>query len=341
MILKIFFPVFLYFGFIAVIYAGSFKVSYRSGLQKLNSRDYAAALSKFKEAYDYAELSTEEVKVLLIIANVYFKQKKYKDAKNWVAKILDIPDLKLESKVITYRSMISYSKCLKRYADALDDVRMALRIVNNDKDKAFFFIERAKIFEVQKKYSRAVDALRDCIEICESGSLQWQAAQQRLIIVLFKQKKYKEVLELLPELQLDKWQTFSRQLVYYYAGLCGTRQGDYKLAASWFERMPDKGRSWLVYSKNVQLGACWKKMTKYENAYKCFEIIYKNKKLQKYYRANGLWMMADLCYLQKKYKDSKLLCERLKKFPKASKNQIKRANSLIKKANQHIERIKK
>ena len=67
----------------------------------------------------------------------------------------------------------------------------------------------------------------------------------------------------------------------------------------------------------------------YEKAYKCFELIYKNTKLQNYYRADALWMMADLRYLQKNYKASKLLCEKLKKFPRASKSQIERANSLL------------
>ncbi|MCK4982986.1 MAG: hypothetical protein KAS17_08695, partial [Victivallaceae bacterium] len=292
-------------------------------------RNYETALSKFKGAYNRAELSQEEVKVLLIIADVYSRQKKYKDAKNWATRILDIPDLKLKSKVTAYQRLINYSVKLKRYDDALDDVRMALKRVSAKKDKAFFLIERAKIFEAQKKYPKAIEALRDCIEIYESGSTQWQAAQQRFIIILFKQKKYKEILKLLPKLHLDEWQVSSRQLVCYYAGLCAARQENYKLAASWFERMPDKGRSWLVYSKNSQLGNCWKKMRKYEKAYKCFEIIYENTKLQSYYRADGLWMMADLRYLQKNYKASKLLCEKLKKFPKASANQIKRADRLL------------
>jgi tetratricopeptide (TPR) repeat protein len=326
---KIFFPVFLCFGFIAVIHAGNFNTFYRTGLRKLRARDYDVALSKFKEAYDSAELSHEEVKILLIIADVCYRQKKYKEAKTWVARILDIPDLKLKAKITTYRRLISYSVKLKRYDDALDEVRRAMRSVSDNKDKAVFLIERSKIFEVQKKYPRAVESLLDCIEICKSGSPQWQSAQLRFVIVLYRQKKYKEILKLIPELQLDEWSTSSQQLVYYYAGLCAYRERDYKLAASWFERIPDNGRSWLVYSKNSQLGNCWKKMRKYEKAYICFEVIYKNNKLQSYYRANGLWLMADLRYLQKNYKASKLLCEKLKKFPKASKSQIKRADRLL------------
>lgn len=326
---KIFFPALLCFGFIAAIHAGNFNALYRDGLRKLRARDYKMALSKFKEAYSSAELSREEVKILLIIADVYSRQKKYKDAKNWLRRILDIPDLKLKDKHRTYRRMISYSVRLKRYDDALDDVRVVMRSVRDNKDKAVFLIERAKIFEAQKKYLRAIETLRDCIEICESASPQWQAAQLRFVIVLFRQKKYKDILKLIPELRLDEWQAYSRQLIYYYAGLCADRKGDHKLAASWFERLPDKGRSWLVYSKNIHLGNCWKKMLLYEKAYKCFEIIYKNNKLQSYYRANGLWLMADLRYVQKNYKASKLLCEKLKKYPKASGNQVKRANRLL------------
>jgi tetratricopeptide (TPR) repeat protein len=331
---KIFFPVFLCFGFIAAIHAGNFKTLYRNGLRELNARNYETALSKFKEAYNCAELSQEEVKVLLIIADVYSRQKKYKDAKNWARRILDIPDLKLKAKVSAYQRLISYSVNLKRYDDALDDVRMVLRSINDNKNKAFFLIERAKIFEAQKKYPEAGEALRDCIEICKKGSMQWQAAQRRFVVILYLQKKDKELLELLPTLQLDEWQAFSRQIVCYYGGLCAYRQIDYKLAASWFEQISDKGKSWLVYSKNKHLGVCWQRMHNYEKAYKCFETIYKNTKLQNYYRANALYIMATIRYQQKKYDDVKKLCEKLKEFPKASKRNIKQAEHLL-------ERIKK
>jgi tetratricopeptide (TPR) repeat protein len=331
---KIFFLVFLCCGIIATAQKENFNSFYRSGLRKLNTYNYAGALVDFKKAYSKAELSHEEVKILLIISDVYYRQKKYKDAKNWTMRILDIPDLKLKSKISTYRRLINYSLRLKLYDDALDYVKMALRTVDKDQDKAIFIIERAKIYEAQKKYTEAVVALRECIEICENGLPQWQKAQQKLIAVLFKQKKYKQILALIPELGIEEWEDSSRQLINYYAGLCAMRQKKYKLATSWLERIPDKGRSWFIYSKNSQLGSCWKQLREYEKAYKCFEIIYKKTKLQDYYRVNGLYMMADMRYLQKKYQDAKNLCEKVKKSPNASKIQIKRAEKLL-------ERIKK
>jgi hypothetical protein len=95
--------------------------------------------------------------------------------------------------------------------------------------------------------------------------------------------------------------------------------------------MPDDGPSWMIYSKNSQLGNCWIKLNDYVKAYKCFEIIYKNTSLRDYYRANGLLLMTETLWLQKKYKDAAELCEKINKFPGASKNQIKRAESLLKK----------
>jgi len=327
---KVFFPVFLCFGIITAIQAGNFNSLYRVGLRKLSARDYDGALAQFKSAYSCAELSQEEIKILLIIADVYSRKKKYKDARNWAIRVLDIPDLKLKSKISTYRRLISYSIYLKRYDDALDDVRTALRNVSSNNDKVVFLIERARIFELQKKYQQAGETLQECIKICEVNSRQWQSVQQKFIAVLFKQKKYQQILTLVNELEMDKWQAYTKHYIYYYAGLCAMRQKKCKLATSWFERMPDSGRSWLVYSKNSQLGSCWRKLKEYDKAYKCFEVIYKNSKLQNYYRANGLYMMADMRYLQKKYNDSKVLCEKLKKFPEVSEKQIKRANRLLK-----------
>lgn len=326
---KIFLPVFLCFGIIAAVQAGNFNSIYRTGLRKLHARDYDAALSNFKKAFSSAELSHEEIKVLFAIANVYSRQKKYKDAKNWVIRILDIPDLKLKDKISTYRRMVSYSILRKRYDDALEDIRIALKTVDSNKDKAVFLIDRARVFELQKDYPGCVETLRECIKVCERVSSQWQRAQQRLIAIFYKQKKYEQILKLIPELEMDEWEMSSRQIVYYYAGLSAMRQKKYELAASWFMKMSNKGHSWLFYSKNSQLGNCWKKLRKYEKAYTCFELINKNTKLQSYYRANSLWMMADIRYSQKKYRDAKKLCEELKKIPNVSKTQIKQADRIL------------
>jgi len=326
---KIFFPVLLCFGIITALQAGDFSNFYRTGLRKLNSRDYDGALIEFKKAFNKAELSKEEIRVLLIISDVYYRQKKYKDAKNWALRILDLPDLKLKDKINAYRRLINYSIKLKRYDDALDDVRTALRLVSDNKDKATLFLDRARIFEAEKKYTEALEALRDCAKISESISKQWQVAQQRVIVILYRQKKDQEILKLLPDLQVDEWNTSSKQIVCYYAGLSAMRMENYKIAINWFERMSDKGHAWLVYSKNNKLGNSWKKLREYEKAYKCFEAITKNDKLQNYYQGNALYLMAEVRYLQKKYKDSKLLCEELKKSPKVSKRQIKRANRLL------------
>jgi tetratricopeptide (TPR) repeat protein len=326
---KIFLPVFLCFGIITAIQAGNFNSLYRTGLRKLNARDYEAALNDFKKAFNSAELSQDEVKILFAIADVYARQKKYKAAKNWIMRILDIPDSKLNDKISVYHRMAAYSISLKRYDDALDDIKTALKIVKENKDKVFFLMERAGIFELQKDYQGAVDTLQECIKICERASLPRQRAQQRLIVVLYEQKKYAQILKLMPELQTAKWEASSQEIVYYYAGLSAMQQKKYEQAVSWFEHISDDGHSWLVYSKNSQLGNCWKNLLKYEKAYTCFEIIYKNVKLQNYYRAKGLEMMAEMCYLQKKYKDAKKLCEELKKFPGASKIQLKQADMLL------------
>ena len=84
---KIFLPVFLCFGIIGAVHAGNFNGLYRTGLRKLRTRDYDATLNNFKKAFKSAELSKEEVKVLFAIADVYCRQKKYKDAKNWAISI--------------------------------------------------------------------------------------------------------------------------------------------------------------------------------------------------------------------------------------------------------------
>ena len=91
----------------------------------------------------------------------------------------------------------------------------------------------------------------------------------------------------------------SQRMIYYYAGLSTFKEKDYVLAISFFERMPDKGPKWLFYSKNSKLGSLWKQLVKYEKAYQCFELIYKDKKLANSYRASSLWEMANLRYLQK------------------------------------------
>lgn len=326
---KIFLSIFLCFGVITLIYAAKFRVLYKAGQQRMRARDYKAALSKFQAAFDCAELSHEEVTILFAIAELLAKQKKYKDARNWIKRVLDIPDLKHKNKIKAYLCLINYSISLKRYDDALNEVNTALSNLDNDKDKAAFFSIHVKIFEVQKKYPEALEAVQDYIVICKAGSPQWQNAQRRLVAILFKQKKYKQLLELIAEFKVDEWEASSRRFVCYYAGLCAFRLRRYKLAASWFARMPDKGPAWLVYSKNSQLGTCWKKLNEYEKAYRCFELIYTNSKLQNYYRADSLWIMADLRYLQKKYRESRVLCEKLKKFPKVSKSQIERADRLI------------
>ncbi|MBU8901573.1 MAG: tetratricopeptide repeat protein [Victivallales bacterium] len=326
---KIFFQIFFCFGIIVAIQAGDFKRLYRTGLRQLNSHDFDGALVSFKKALAKAELSDEEVTILFAIANVYSRQKKYKAAQNWLIRILDIPDLKPKDKISIYQRRLSYSIARKRYDDALDDIRTALKSVNNNEDKIYFLLKRANVFELQKDYSKASETLQDCIKICKSGSPQWQKVQQQLISALFKQKKYAKILALVHEMEIFEWETRARQLVAYHAGLSAMKLGKYKLAISWFKRMPDEGQAWLIYSKNIQLGNSWKKLNEYEKAYKYFEIIHKNTKLQNYYRANGLWMMADIRYLQKRFPDAKNLCEKLKKFPKASKNQMKRADRLI------------
>ena len=326
---KILFPVFLCFGIIIAVYAGKFDALYRAGLRQVTAHNYDAALVKFKAALDCAELSQEEVKILFTIANVYSRQKKYKDAKNWLQRIFDIPDLQHKDKVKAYLRLINCSISLKRYDDALEDTDMVLRNMETAEDKAAFLEQRARIFELQENYPKAVEVLQNCIKTCKKGSYKWQTAQRQLMAILYKQKAYKRILELVAQFKLDEWEISTRRVVCYYAGLCASRQGNYSLAVTWFEQMPDNGPAWQVYSKNSQLGDCWKRLGKYDKAYKCFELIYKNTELHDYYRANSLWMMADLRYLQKKYQDSGKLCEKLIAFPKASKSLVERAKSLI------------
>jgi len=327
---KIFLPVFLCFMAVtAAQAAGNFNTFYRTGLRKLNQRNYDAALSDFKKAYNCAGLSREEVKILFAIANVYARQKNYKDAKNWVTRILDIPDLKLEDKILTYRRMVNYSIERKHYDDALDDIRTALKIVRDNNDKAVFLMERAKVFELQKNYQEAVRTLRECIKISERSSTQWQNAQQQLIVVLYRQTKYEEILQLVPKLQTAEWKTSQKDIIYYHAGLSAMRLKKYKQAINWFTNISDGGYPWLIYSRNSSLGSCWNSLHKYEKAYACFEAVYKNTRLQNYHRARSLIMMAEIRYAQKKYEDAQKLCGELKKFPKASKIQIKQADRLL------------
>lgn len=329
---KIFLPVFLCLAFItAAGPAGDFNVLYRSGLRKLNERNYDAALSEFKKAYSKAELSQEEIRILFAIADVYSRQKKYKDAKNWVLRVLDIPDLKLKDKIATYKRMINYSIAREHYDDALDEIRIALKFVKENKDKVSFLMERAKISERQKDYEDAIQTFQECAKISERSSPQWQSVQQRFVALLYRQKKYEDILKLMPGLQTAEWKTSSRDIIYYHAGLSAMRLKKYEQAIELFKNISDDGHSWLLYPKNSYLGGCWINLRQYEKAYACFESIYKNTKLQNYYRAKGLEMMAEVRYTQKRYEDAKKLCEELKEFPQASNTQIKQANILLRK----------
>ncbi|MDD5697799.1 MAG: tetratricopeptide repeat protein [Victivallaceae bacterium] len=326
---KIFLSVGLVFGFIMAAGAGDFNALYRTGLRKLQAGDYAGALTAFKAAFGHTELSGEEVRVLTAIADVYARQKQYREAENWLRRVLDLPDLKRDDKVKTYLRLIDYAIFLGHYEDALGDADTALNRLADKADKAVFLRQRARIFELKQDYPKAVQALQECIKKCEPGSAAWQEAEQHFITVLFKQKRYEQILTHLAGLKLNEQEAVSWRIICYYAGQCASRQGNYQLAATWFERMPDKGPAWLIYSKNSQLGDCWRKLGQYEKAYKCFEIIYRNTELHNYYRASGLWMMAELGYLQGKYRDARRLCEELKNFPGASENQKKRAAELL------------
>jgi tetratricopeptide (TPR) repeat protein len=326
MILRI---LFLFFVFVVTSLGGDFNALYRSGLRKVNAADYDGALTDFKAAFRDAQKVDEKVKILFLIADIYSSQNNYKDAKHWTRRVFDIANLAGKDKITAYQRLVNYSIHLKRYDDALESINKALKIVKTNKTKALFLSDRAKIFELQKAYSKAIDSWHDYIKLCENDSSQLQLASRQIIVLLFKQKKYKDILEFIGGLKLDKWEKSSQIMIYYYAGLSTFKEKDYVLAISFFERMPDKGPKWLFYSKNSKLGSSWKQLVKYEKAYQCFELIYKDKKLANFYRASSLWEMANLRYLQKKYKDCELLCEQLIKFSQASKSQIKRAKERI------------
>lgn len=309
--------------------AGNFDAFYRSGLRKINAQDYEGALTDFKAAYKAAELSDEETKVLFAIADTYYRRKEYREAKKWAARILDIPDLPDNDKMNAYRRLIDYSKRLKRYEDAQDEIRMALKETADNKEKILFLSENARLLEMQNDYSGAAGAWLECVAACPEYSPDWEAAQKEYVATLFKLKEYLKTLKHVEGLKVDSWKSDAQKFVYYYAGLCAYKLGNYKLAVDWLEKMPSGEPAWLVYSKNNQLGETWSKLGEYENAYKCYEVIYKNTGLQNYYRANGLLMMAELRYTRKKYEEAGRLCEELKKFPNASENQLKRASHLL------------
>jgi tetratricopeptide (TPR) repeat protein len=325
---KILFLIFLCIQF-AAAGAGKFDALYRSGLRKINARDYKGALEELKAAYKAAELSSEEVKVLFAIADTYYRQKEFKEARKWAFRILDIPDLTHDNRMKTHRRLVSYSKQLKRYDDARDEIMIALKDAVNDKEKIVFLKENARLQEAQNNYSAAAGAWLECIAACQAFSPEWEAAQKEYIAALFKQRDYQKILKHIDTLKVNSWKSDAQKFIYYYAGLCAYKLGSYKLAVKWLEKMPSKEPAWLVYSKNNQLADTWKKLHEYENAYKCYEGIYKNTGLQNYYRANGLLLMAELRYTQKKYQEVKRLCEELKKFPNASASQLKRADRLL------------
>ncbi|MDD5598276.1 MAG: tetratricopeptide repeat protein [Victivallaceae bacterium] len=313
----------------AALGAGDFNALYRGGLRKISAGDYKGALTEFKAAYKAAELSSEEVKILFAVADTYYRLKEYKEAHKWAARILDIPDLKHGARMDAYRRLISYSKQLKRYDDAKDEISLALRDAADDKEKIIFLNENARLMETQKDYSGAAGAWLECVAGCREFSPEWEAAQKEYIAVLFKLKDYLKILKHIDALKADSWKSSAQQFIFYYAGLCACKLGNYKLAVKWLEKMSSREPAWLVYSKNNQLGDTWKKLHEYEKAYKCYEVIYKNTDLHNYYRANSLLLMAELRYTQKKYPEAASLCEELKKFPKASASQIKRADRLL------------
>ncbi|MFA6714308.1 MAG: tetratricopeptide repeat protein [Victivallales bacterium] len=326
---KILFLVLMGFWLAATLDAGNFNALYRSGLRKIKARDYKGALNEFKAAYKAAELSSEEVKILFAVANAHYRLKEYKEAHKWASRILDIPDLKHGDRINAYLKLISYSKKLERYDDARDEISSALAVVADNKEKVLFLMENARLMEAQKDYSGAAGAWLECVAACGKSSPDWEAAQKEYIAILFKLKDYVKILKYIDTLKIDSWKSDAQQFVFYYAGLCACKLGNYKLAVKWFEKMSSTKPAWLVYSKNNQLGDTWKKLHEYEKAYKCYEVIYKNAALHNYYRANSLLLMAELRYTQKKYPEAIRLCEELKKFPKASASQLKRADRLL------------
>jgi tetratricopeptide (TPR) repeat protein len=333
---KIFFAALISLCLVLAADAGNFNVLYRSGLKKLYKRDYAGALVKFKKAYDSAELSNEEVKIIFAIANAYSGQKKYKDAHNWIVRLFDIPDLTSSQKTTAYRRLIYYSKRLKRYDDALEEVGTALNDADLADQKAVFLNERAKVYEEQKKYPEAEKIYRESLKACTKNSPQLYSTQRQILAILYKQKKYQAALDYMAKLKIDKWDTYSKRIGCYYAGLCAHNLGKCQLAITWFERMPPNPPAWLAYSRSCQLGSCYSRLGKHEKAYKCYEQVYENLKLNSYYRANALWLMASKRYWQKNYKEAKRLCEDLIKFPKATKSQRQRAENLLKSIKKYL-----
>lgn len=333
---KIFFTALTFLSLVLVVDADNFNVLYRKGLKQLRSRDYKAALEQFKKAYDSAELSYQEVKIIFGIANAYSGQKKYRDAYNWVRRIFDIPDLSQKDKISAYKLLIYYSRRMKRYDDALEEVSSALNDTDMEDQKAVFMNERAKIYEDQKKYSEAEKTYRESLKICPKDSPQLYSTQRQVLAILYKQKKYQEALDYVAKLKIDKWDTYSKRIGFYYAGISAHRLGKCQQAISWFERMPPNPPAWLAYSRSNQLANCYSRLGKHEKAFQCYEQVYKNSKLGNYYRANALWLMARKRYRQKKYKEAKALCEKLIKFPKATKSQIKRAENLLKSTQKNL-----
>ena len=333
---KIFFTALTSLSLIIIADAGNFNALYRSGLSKLRKRDYAGALAQFKKAYDSAELSKEEVKIIFAIANVYSGQKKYKDAHGWVVRLFDIPDLTSKQKANVYKRMIYYSKRLKRYDDALEEAGNALNDADLAEQKSVFLNERGKIYEEQKKYPEAEKIYRESLKVCAKNSPQIYSTQRQILAILYKQKKYQDALDYIAKLKIDKWDNYSKCIGCYYAGLCAHNLGKCQLAITWFERMPPNPPAWLTYSSSCQLANCYSRLGKHEKAYQCYEQVYKNSKLGSYYRANALWLMARKRYRQKRYKDAKSLCEELIKFPKASQSQRKRGENLLKSTEKHL-----
>lgn len=309
--------------------ASKFGAKYRSGLRKIKAKDFKGAQVELQKAYDHAELSSEEVKVLFALASVNSSLKSFKKTKENLEKILEIPDLKHSDKLKVYKRLISCNIRLKNYPEAFSTVNLGLTSAVSDDEKVDFFYERSKVYEKQKKFATAIKILQDALDLSNEFSKKWQETQFKIVNVMFKNRQYEKILEVLDEINIKKINGYPKQMICYYAGQSAWRLRKYIKAAECFELISDKGASWLCFAKNNQLGQCWSKLKKYEKAYNCFKRLADNIKLQNYYRANGILMMAEMRLKQKKYREAKILCEKVKKFPKASASQVKRAETLL------------
>jgi tetratricopeptide (TPR) repeat protein len=323
--------------------SADYKTYYTSAWKNMRSHKYADAAKDFRKSLDYAQLSTEEVNAVFGLAYAYRSQKKYRDAIKWVERIFEIPDLKYHFLRKAYRDLINDEIKLKKYDDALDTCKRAIKSSKSNSDTAYYYYQAADIFLTQKQYANAIEALNRCIDEEKNnkkGGLT-VAAKIKKVTIYYKAKQYSSAAKVFSLEELKKIREGSRRSVCFYSGMSAYKIKDYPLALSLFNEMPN-GKDWWLYIKYDWQGKCYSSMKKYPDAIRVYNTIMNEKSFRGSYRANGALSIASVYfYHTKDYKNAQKYYQMVSKISGSTSSQRKSAVTNIKRIDAILKKTKK